>query len=234
MERVIIVAVKKKEIEKDMSSNFILQYLRDFNKFLEGVPTTIANFFDRVFKAEAGLTQKAVDMICEWAAWKVNIMVEAKRQEFVKALHEQNSWVDKILTPIRVVKKISEDPLGALEDVATAIKEIANIFIGPFVFLVNFLQELIKELARLANNLANLLTSLPPPPPSSNISFDKFQLKIGQMGMSTILDDPTSLPPPEEMFPEPIVPFSVEYFKALGNEAKTIYREEKPFYELKD
>ena len=228
------MAVEKKEIKKDMSSNIILGYLKDFNKFLESVPKMVTTFFNRIFKVETDIPQKAVDMICEWAAWRVNIMVERKRQEYIKTLHEQNSWVDTILTPVRVVKKIYEDPIGALGAAVNAIKQIANIFIGPFVYLIQFLQELITELGRLAKNLSNLLTSLPPSPPSKNLNFDKFQLKIGTMGISTILDDPERLPSPEEMFPEPIVPFSPAYFKALGSEAKTIFREEKPFYKLKD
>ena len=228
------MAVEKKKIKKDMSSNVILKYLRDFNNFLEGVPTMVIKFFNRVFTTEKELTQKSVDIICEWTSWKVNIMVETKRQEFLKALHEQNSWINRITAPIRIIKKIYQDPLSALAQVASAVKQIANIFIGPITYVIQFIQELMTELGRLAKNLANITTSLPPQAPSRNINFDKFQLKIGQMGLSTVLDDPATLPSPEEIFPEPTVPFSGEYFKEMGSEAKTIFREEKPFYHLKD
>lgn len=227
--------VEKKPMKRDMSSNTILKYLRTFNNFLEQVPGAIYNFLDKAFKSETGLTQKGVDMICEWAAWRVNTMIESGRQEVVKALYDQNSVINKILAPVRVVKQILENPLGVLGAVASAVKQFANIFIGPFSYIISFTQELIKELARLAKNLAAIASMTPPPPPSQDLNLDKFQLKIGTMGMSTILDDPSNLPPPEEMFgEEPKIPFSPEYFQELGGEAKTIWRDDKPFFKLKN
>ena len=227
--------VEKKPMKRDMSSNTILKYLRTFNNFLEQVPIAIYKFLDKAFKSETGLTQKGVDMICEWAAWRVNVIIETGRQEFIKSLYDQNSIINKILAPIRAVKKIFEDPLSILGAVASAVKQIANIFLGPLSFIISFTQELIKELERLAKNLAAVASMTPPPPPSQDLNLDKFQLKIGTMGMSTILDDPSNLPPPEEMFgEEPPVPFSPEYFQELGAEAKTIWREDKPFFKMKE
>ena len=37
--------VHRKDVEKQMESNVILQYLKDFNKFLEGFPTVIMMFY---------------------------------------------------------------------------------------------------------------------------------------------------------------------------------------------
>ena len=127
-----------------------------------------------------------------------------------------------------------EDPLSALAAVVNAVKKILNIFIGPIAYLYIFIEQLIQELGKIAYNLSYIMTSLPPAPPRADLNFDKFQLKIGTMTMNTILEDPETMPPPEKIFPEPIVPFSKEYFQALGTEAKTIYRKESPFYKLKE
>lgn len=226
--------VEKKKEEQKQTSQGILDYLRSFNLFLEGAPMSTVNFFDRIFKTQEGLTQTAVDMICRWAAWKINIMVERRRQEIIRALYNQNSFVNKILAPIRMIKNIYENPLSVLGAVAAAVKQIASIFLGPFITLVNFIVDLTKELIKIVKNLAKIMEVLPPnPPPGVNVNFDEFKLEIGKMGLSTVLDDPSNLKPPEEMFPEPIVPFSPAYFSALGSEAKSTYRKGKPFYSLK-
>lgn len=225
--------VETKEIKKNMSSNTILKYLGDFNTFLEGVPKMITYYFNGIFKSETGLTQKSVDMICEWISWKVNVMVETGRQQVVKALYEQNKWVTNITAPIRVVYKIYQDPIGALGEVINAVKQILNIFLGPFSFLIEFVPALVRELERLVKNLAAIANMSPPTQNAKNINFDKFQLKIGTMGMNTILNDPENLPPPEEMFgEEPPTPFSTKYFKELGNEGKKIWRDERTFLNL--
>ena len=225
------VEKKKKKVKIDGPDD-LLKGLKTFNASLEDLPHSIIVMFDRVFGVTDEVPQKGVDMICEWAAWFINYHVEQGRQSIVKSLHEQNSFVNKVLGPIRIIQKIVTDPIGALGAVVSAVKSIANIFIGPIVTFVNFMIELTKELIKTAENMAKLAEVLPPTPPSPEINFNKFKLDIGGMGLSTILEDPNNMPSPEEKFPEPIKPFSIAYFKALGDEAKTVYRKEKPFYTL--
>ena len=225
------VEKKRKKVKIDGPDD-LLKGLKTFNASLEDLPHSIIVMFDRVFGVADEVPQKGVDMICEWAAWFINYHVEQGRQSIVKSLHEQNSLVNKVLGPIRTVQKVVTDPIGALGAVVSAIKSIANIFIGPIVTFVNFMIELTKELLKTAKNIAKLAEVLPPTPPNPEINFNKFKLDLGSIGIATVLEDPNNMPSPEEKFPEPIKPFSIAYFKALGNEAKTVYRKEKPFYTL--
>lgn len=225
------VEKKKKEIKIEGPDD-LLKGLRTFNANLEDLPHSIVVMFDRVFGVTDEVPQKGVDMICEWAAWFINYNVERGRQSIVKSLNQQNTFVNKVLGPIRTVQKIVTDPIGALGGVISAVKNIANIFIGPISTFINFIIELAKELLKTAENMAKLSEVLPPTPPSPEINFSKFKLDLGSIGMATILEDPNNMPSPEEKFPEPIKPFSIAYFKALGDEAKTVYRKEKPFYTL--
>ncbi len=228
------MSVHRKDIEMGMETNKFLSGFRAFNDFLEGVPTMVVKFFNRIFATETGIPQKGVDMICEWSSWKVNIMVETARQFFLRSMFNENKYVRAIVKPIETFQKFLKDPLGSIEEIGDCAKNMLDRIVGPIAKVYIFIEQLIVEIGRLAANLTNLLSVLPPTPPSSDINFDKFQLKIETVTMSTILSDPSNLPSPEEMFPEPIIPFSKEYFQALGSEAKVIYREEKPFYKPKN
>ena len=210
----------------------ILKGLKTFNATLEDLPKTIIGMFNRIFNGTETLSQKGVDMVCEWAAWFINYHVEKGRQSVIKSLHDQNKLVNKALGPLRTVQKIVTDPIGALGGVISAVKNVANIFIGPIITFTEFIINVTKELIKTAENMAKLAEVLPPAPPSPEINFNKFKLDIGGMGLSTILEDPSNMPSPEEKFPEPLSPMKALFWKALGSEAKLAYKKKKPFYTL--
>lgn len=210
----------------------LLSFLSSTNDFLETVPYTIDRFFDRIFESGERITQKGVDMVCEWSAWRINTWVEGARQGVIKALHGQNSNAKSMLEPMEDLKQCMSNPMKAVGAVASVVKKIISILIGPIKIVYEFLSQLIKELARLAKNLANIMYALPPTPPSPDINFDKFHLQVKSIGMADITSDPSHMVDPEVMFEEPIVPFSDEYYKALGDERRTVYRKQLPFYSL--
>lgn len=226
------MAVKTKPFKTHQDSGGILSFLVDINLFLEKIPYTIAKFFDRINKSH-DIPQKGVDMICEWCAWRVNTWVEACRQQVIKALYKQYGAATSMLDPMEALYQAFTNPIKALGGVISVVKKILSVLTGPLKIVYDFIKQLISELLRLANNLANIAASLPPPtPPDHDISYDKFKLKIKSIGMADIRTNPANLPSPEETFKEPIVPFSKEYFDVLKDETKKIYKKELPFYTL--
>lgn len=225
------MAVEKKLFQKKEGAG-ILSYLVEINNFLEKAPFTIVKFFHNAFQTGQKVPQKGVDMICEWCAWRINTWIEWMRQKAIRALYNQYGNVLSMLPPVEAFKEIMSNPLNILGAVASAVKKVINLLIGPFKPLYEFIAELAKQLFRLARNLAAIMSILPPDPPDPDISFDKFKLKINSIGMQDITTDPSNLPNPEEVFKEPTVPFSKEYFAILGGDAVTQYREELPFYSL--
>ena len=211
----------------------LLSFLQSTNDFLETIPYTITKFFDRIFESGETATQKGVDMVCEWCSWRVNTWVEARRQSVIKALHSQYGGATSMLEPMTSLKQDLSNPMKVLGAVVGVVKKIISILTGPIKAVIEFITQLFNELGRLAANLANILNVLPPSPPDPNINFDKFQLRIKSIGISDITTNPSNMMSPEEMFnEEPIVPFSEEYFAALGKEAQISYKRKLPFYSL--
>ena len=227
------MAVKTKPFKTHQDSGGILSFLVDINLFLEKIPYTIEKFFDRAVNKSQDISQKGVDMICEWCAWRVNTWVESCRQQVIKALHKQYGFATSMVDPMEDLKEAFSNPMKTLGAVVSVVKKIISILIGPLKIVYDFLKQLVSELLRLAKNLANIAAVLPPStPPDHDLSYDKFKLNVKSIGMADIKTDPGNLPSPEEMFEEPIVPFSKEYFDALKDEAKKPYKEELPFYTL--
>ena len=211
----------------------LLSFLQSTNDFLETVPYTITKFFDRIYESGERVTQKGVDMVCEWCSWRVNTWVEASRQGVIKALHSQYSDATGMLEPMTSLQQGFSNPMKKIGAVAAFVKKIISILVGPLKAVIEFITQLFNELARLARNLANIMSVLPPPPPSPEINYDKFKLSIKSIGASDITTDPSNMPSPEELFKnEPIVPFSNEYFAVLGDDAQTSYKQQLPFYSL--
>ena len=210
----------------------ILTFLSNANAFLEQVPTTMINFLNRAFASGESVPQKGVDMVCEWCSWRVNTWVEGIRQKIIKTLHKQYEESTGMIGILKDIQEMVSNPMSILGAVASAVKKILGILLGPFKIMYEFLEELVKELLRLAKNLAYIVSVLPPEPPDPDINFNKFQLSIKSIGMADITTDPENMPAPEEVFKEPIVPFSKEYFIALGDTVRTSYKEELPFYSL--
>lgn len=198
-------ATAKKKNSKNSSGPFA--FLDSTNDWLEQVPTRmIAAYYNFIGNGEQ-LAQSKVDKICAWLAWKVNIAVERKRQTILRILHGQykSTVAGKVMAVAGAVKSFCNDPLGALGEFASAI-------FGPIAAIFKWGAELAVQVVRLGFNLANIMTALPPAPPSPYINYDKFKLKIRGISMSDVMTDPNNLPSPEAMFPEPPKPFTKEVF----------------------
>lgn len=184
-----------------------LAFLESTNDWLEDVPYRIIAAYENFIKDGENLAQSKVDKFCAWLAWKVNVAVERKRQTVLKILHEQykSTVMGKVMKMASAIQSFCSDPLGALGTFASAI-------FGPVVAVFKWITELTKQILRLAVNLANIMSVLPPAPPNPQINYDKFKLKIKSISMAEVTADPSSLPAPESMFPEPPKPFSKETF----------------------
>lgn len=199
-----------------------LDFLKTTNDWLEKYPLKMSNAFDNYFRAGEDIGQAEVDIICEWLAWRVNITVERVRQRVVKSLYNMYMSVTggRVAKVVNAITSFVKDPLGALGSFASALY-------GPVAVVATWVTTLAKEVPRLARNLSNIAQSAPPDPPSPHINYNKFKLKIGSVNMSTILSDPSAMPSPESMFPEPTRPWSKSTFdiemKAAVNTAKKKY-----------
>jgi hypothetical protein len=181
-----------------------LEWLKKVNDFLEQVPLQVTEWFEHTFKSGEKLTQDFVDRQCAWLAWKINIMVERKRQEVLKTLHDEYGGYLGALQVVTVFKQAVTDPIGTLGSVF-------NTIAGPYAKVVDFLKTLMKEIPRLAANLAKIASSLPPAPPNPRINFNAFKLNIKSISMADVING-GSLPTPEQMFPEPPKPFGKASF----------------------
>lgn len=202
-----------------------LSFLEETNDWLEEYPINIGVAFDNMVGKGQDIAQDKVDVICEWLAWKVNLAIERKRQWLVKTLHEmyKNTVFGKVMQVGRAIEKFVKNPLEAIGDFANAI-------FGPVGIVFQWVITLAKELPRLARNLAYIAYSLPPDPPTPRINYNKFKLNIGSISMDMIEQDPSNLPSPESMFPEPERPFSANSFEKEFNNAEL---KEKYFYDIK-
>lgn len=176
-----------------------LEWLSNINDFLETIPVNVNRWFEETFKSGEDLTQAFVDRQCAWLACKINRMVEGQRQKVLTTLNQEYNGYLKALVVVNVIKQAVTNPIGT-------IGSFFNILAGPYGKVVSFLQVLIKEIPRLAANLANIASSLPPAPPSPHINFNAFKLKINSISMGDVINA-GSLPTPEQMFPEPEKPF---------------------------
>ena len=201
-------------------------FLSFTNDWLEQYPATIVRSFDNYVQKGEEIAQSKVDVICTWLAWKVNVAIERQRQKVIKALYEMYKTTvgGKVMRVAMSIKNFVTDPIGS-------IGEFANSVASPIKSVFDWAAMLGKELPRLAKNLAYIAQALPPEPPSPHINYNKFKLKIGSISMSTITSDPSNLPSPESMFPEPPRPWSKETFQAEFDMRGVI---EKPYYTMVD
>lgn len=204
-------------------------FLKLTNDWLEKYPVRIVASFGQYFRSGNEYTQDKVDIICRWLAWRVNIAIERRRQEVIKALYEMymTTATGKVMQVAMAVQNFAKDPIKSVGDFAGAI-------FGPVVTVIKWVTMLAKELPRLAKNLAKIAQSLPPEPPSPYINYNAFKLKIKTVDMSTITSDPANLPAPEVMFPEPTRPWSKEAFAAEMNGLSNWKEKHKKKYELKE
>ena len=184
-----------------------LKFLTTTNDWLEEVPLNTINAFNNMIGTGEKVAQSKVDMICAWLAWKVNIAIERKRQALLKTLHDQYMSNQKgpVMRAATAISSFVSDPLGAIGDFAGSI-------FSPVTKVFEWIKVLLKEIPRLAANLARIVSALPPDPPNPNINYDKFKLKVGSIGLNAIIKGTAGMKSPEEMFPEPPKPFSKESF----------------------
>ena len=188
-----------------------LEWLSKINDFLEQVPANVDKWFSQTFKAGEELTQDFVDKQCVWLSNKINRRIEEKRQQVIKTLQDEYGGYLNALSVITVIKQVLTNPIGL-------IGSFFNILAGPYGKVVSFLQALIKEVPRLAANLANIANSLPPAPPNPHINFNKFKIKVNSISMGDIMGGAT-MPSPEQMFPEEKKPFGKEAFNEMFENA---------------
>lgn len=206
-----------------------LDWLKDANDFLEKVPISILNYFDKLAKNIEQMAQKQIDIICRWLAWKVNIMVERKRQEIIKYLYAE--WgcymqLNKQAAPLL------QKPTVSVKGIFMVLEAFLDPYLKPVKTILSFLKTLMIEIPRLAKNLAKIADALPPTPPTPNVNYHAFKLKIGTISLKDIMTNPDSMPTPEEMFPEPQRPFGKEFFNAAFDDAKKITAKDKIIYKL--
>ena len=204
-----------------------LDWLVQLNDCLEQIPKNVTAFFESLVKSGQNLTQAYVDKMCVWISWWVNISVERLRQKTIKTLKEQYGNHIMVVKCANTLGKAIRHPLETLG-------KFFGIFAVPVKVVAEFIKTLIKELPRLANNLANIVNSLPPSVPSNlDINFNAFKLKIGTISMKEILSD-DAMPSPEEMFPEPESPFGKSAFDASFDNAPKVTFEDKIVYHVSE
>jgi hypothetical protein len=219
----------KKQAKKSGDASGPLAFLKTTNYWLENVPIRIITAFENFIGNGEKAIQARVDIICTWLAWKVNIAIERKRQIVLKILYEQyqHTVAGKVMQAAMAVKSLVTNPLGA-------IGTFAGVLFGPFAAVISWVSELISEILKLAENLAKIVKALPPTPPNPHINYDKFKLKVGSISLATVTTDPSNLPPPEVLFPEPEKPFTKEAFMKGWTTASANLKSMKTMYKLND
>lgn len=201
-----------------------MEWLTNLNNMLEQIPKNALDFFDKTFKKGEEYTQDFVDAVCKWLAWSININVERIRQSIIKKLAKQYAGAMTVVAGVSVVKNALSDPIGSLGSVF-------SYFSKPYTVAKNFYQILVVEIPRLAANLANIASALPPDPPNPHINFNAFKLQIGTISIGEITGA-SSMPSPEQMFPEPPSPFSKAAFDSSFENAKAKTAESQVMYKL--
>lgn len=222
-------SAKKKESTQSSSSEGPFGFLVPTNQWLEQVPMRVTSAFDNFIGTGENIAQAKVDQICEWLAWKANVQIETMRQSVLKALYKMysNTVGGKVMKLATATQSFVSDPLGAVGAFASAI-------LGPVKPVLSWFTLLLVEIPKLAENLANIMAALPPTPPNPSINYDKFKLKVGSISLSAIMTDPSTLPPPEVMFPEPEPPFSAASFTKAFETASAKLKSKSKKYELSE
>ena len=219
---------KSNSVNKN-SEKGLFDFLESANDYLESVPERVNNAFENAIGNGEKLTQSKVDVICAWLAWRINVSIEYLRQAVIKGLHGlyKSTVAGQVMQCANMIRNFIRDPLRQLGNFAGTI-------FGPVGTVISYMPKLASEVARLGGNLANIVASLPPNPPSPDINYNKFKLKVKSISMSDITSDPSNLPAPEVIFPEPEKPFSKNTFtKTFENDSAKL-KSSKLKYKLKE
>lgn len=209
------------------SEKGLFDFLRSTNDYLESVPMRAINSFDNAMGNGEDLTQAKVDVICAWLAWRINVSIEYMRQAVIKGLHGmyKSTVVGQVMQCANMIRNFVRNPLMQLGRFASTI-------FGPVGTVLSYSASMAAEVARLGGNLARIASSLPPSPPSPNINYNKFRLKVKSISMSDITSG-GNLPAPEVMYPEPERPFSKETFTKTFETSSAKLKSSKMIYKLK-
>lgn len=192
-------------------------FLKTTNDWLESVPKRARNALNNAVGNGEKIAQSKVDEVCIWLSWKINVQIERVRQSLIRTLYGmiQSTAAGRVMKMATAIKEFVSDPLGALGTFASAV-------FSPVTATLNWIPTLIKEVPRLAENLANIASVLPPEPPNSRINYDKFRIRVKSFSWSTLTSDPSKLPPPEVVFPPPssIQSPKVTFDKAMEEDSK--------------
>ena len=159
------------------------------------------------------VTQEKVDSICELLAYKTNVAIERQRQRLIRILYAQytSNTRGPVWQAAFAIQAFFADPVGAVGKFASSIWK-------PVKVVFDWVKALVKEVPRLAENLARIASTLPPTPPNPNINFDKFKLKVNSIGMKEITKGPAGFKDPEDMFPKPSDPYKQDDFILFGDD----------------
>ena len=187
-------SIKSAYKESKEEGKAALAWLTKINDFLEQVPANVNTWFANTFKSGEELAQSYVDKQCIWLSNKINRMIEEKRQQVIKTLQDEYGGYLNALSVITVIKQAVTNPLGM-------IGSFFGVLVGPYAKVIGFLTTLMKEVPRLAANLANIASALPPTPPNPHINFNAFKIKVNSITLGDVMGG-GAMPSPDQMFPE--------------------------------
>lgn len=200
------------KVQKDTSGK-PLAWLRTTNNWLETFPSIVTIAFGNMIGTGENITQEKVDSICELLAYKTNVAIERQRQRLIRILYAQytSNTRGPVWQAAFAIQAFFADPVGAVGKFASSIWK-------PVKVVFDWVKALVKEVPRLAENLARIASTLPPTPPTPNINFDKFKLKVNSIGMKEIAKGPAGFKDPEDMFPKPSDPYKQDDFILFGDD----------------
>ena len=222
----LIVKNKQKQESSDKQP---FDFLTEINNWLETVPLRTTNAFENMVGNGEDVVQAKVDQSCRWLSWKINVEIETVRQKVIKSLYQmyQNTVVGKVMQMVNVIKSFVKNPLYNL------FKFALEIF-APYAVVIQWYKTLLTEVPRLARNLANIASALPPSPPTPDINFNAFKISVKTISISDVTSNPDNLPLPETMFPEPEKPFTKETFDNMFLTTSAKLKSTKMVYKLGD
>ena len=152
----------------------------DLNAFLEKINTNVYTTFNDI---ENYPTQQKVDEACIFISNKINPILNEKREELIKVLHEAYLSSNEVIT---LLKPLVEFDLN-IDTVVEAVKKIINILAGPYKIAIEYITVLAPKLQDLMVNIA-LLAYIPENiPQRPNINYDKLKISMKPITINEII-----------------------------------------------
>lgn len=152
----------------------------DLNKTLENINKIVYTTFNDI---ENYPTQQKVDEACEFVNNKTNPILNEKREELIKVLHEAYLSSNEVIT---LLKPLVEFDLN-IDTVVEAVKKIINILAGPYKIAVEYITVLTPKLQDLMINIA-LLAYIPENiPQRPDINYDKLKISMKPITINEII-----------------------------------------------